>query len=724
MNNIGDKYYERGVYFFELGKYEQAVEDWIHAYELGYNTEKILENVYQCFVIPNEDEFQKNYECNNKGITQLSYDDCILDFIPVSDEKYYIFNHHEAKFEGNFVLGKTSLQGKRIEENSVLYTDTWDIREIVEDVQEQKYGMVYLLLGDLEAKFVSFLKLPLFKELYMKKIMLFHDVLEMKSFFLKQPYKSLPKQMVTEDTKKYLAVMSDIQNEKRKVPKHNIMFLMGQSQYGALRRLINDTAAGFRKIGYNTLVVDMMQEDFWQQIFWAKENYEFDAAITYNLMGCDSDAIRHIGKKYCSLMCDHPIWHEDRLPYADEDTIVWYGDRYNLNYVKKYYPNIGRVRDIMGPSDYFQEDVAYSDRLFDLVFIGSYSRPEEIYDYICNIYSGSVLELVKAFIEKLVVSPNLTYEDGLRETLDDFGLNDIVDEQFRDTAGEFRWVNKYIRSYYRDKIIREIIQNGIAIHVSGNGWENFESEYRDNIVIENNDWYTAKKMIANAKISLNVMPWFKAGFHDRAVSSMLSGSILLTDSSEFIEENFRDMDNVVIYHLDGVQAIPEKIKYLLSHEKKAERIAENGREFAMKNFSWKKMAEDMAEDLREEIGDKTELVGEGCELSISQKGARRKSVARNIIGELKDIDQILDSFQSGTTCKLIQAKDYQYVVSQLKDVAQRLVSDFPDLEVGDYVWNQITDLHDDIPSYIPELIRMQLAYLMKVVLWDCIEGKM
>lgn len=710
--------------YFELDQYEQAIEAWICAYNAGYSREQIVDNIYQCFIFPNDSEFRNNYEQNNDGFTQLLYDDCTLDFVPVSEETFYIFDKEEVKFQGKISLGKTVLQEERVEFSSILYTDTWDIREIILDLKKRDYGTIYLLLDELEPKFVSFFKLPFFKELYMKKIVIFHDTFSIEKFLAKNLNVYLPKQVITLDESKYKIMIQKILAKKRKPVDDfggkNILFLKGESQYGALRRIIDHMASAFRGAGYNTLILDATQADFEQQLSIAKGRYEFDAVITCNAILINLDAIRKLGKKYCALMCDHPIWHAGRILAADKDTILWYGDRNNVSYVKKYYPNVGRVDFCIGGADCFEEDIAYLDRKFDLVLMGGYSNPETIYEKICCTYSGRILELVKDFIKKLITFPDKTYEGAFWETLQDYGQEDIEDEEFNELAEEFPLVDKYVRAYFRDKIIRQIVQNDLVIHVTGNGWDDFESEYKDHIIIENNDWYTARKMIANAKISLNVMPWFKGGLHDRILTSLLSGAVLLTDSNEYIEEEFQDMENTALYHLEHVEEVPEKIKFLLSHQEIAEKIAKNGCELARQRYTWEIGVKQMVEILKEELNDHTEFSGKGHVLSIAMEGAQRQAVAKAVLEELLEIEQILDSFQSGATSELIRAKDYQYCVSRLKDATLRLISDFPNVEVGVYVWSNIVNLCDPIPTYAPELIRMQIGYLVKAIAWGCL----
>ncbi len=53
------------------------------------------------------------------------------------------------------------------------------------------------------------------------------------------------------------------------------------------------------------------------------------------------------------------------------------------------------------------------------------------------------------------------------------------------------------------------------------------------------DSYGCLKAISQAKISLNVMPWFKEGAHDRVFNSMLNGAVCFTDWSLYFEENMK-----------------------------------------------------------------------------------------------------------------------------------------------------------------------------------------
>ena len=94
-----------------------------------------------------------------------------------------------------------------------------------------------------------------------------------------------------------------------------------------------------------------------------------------------------------------------------------------------------------------------------------------------------------------------------------------------------------------------------------------------------------------AKLSLNVMPWFKRGFHDRIPSSMLQKAVSVTDSSSYIGAQFTDKEDLLLYNLKGIEAIPELMANVLENEKKLSEIAERGYTVAKKKHTWQQRYE-------------------------------------------------------------------------------------------------------------------------------------
>lgn len=219
MDNLAELYYKRGIKYFELEQYEQAVSDLIQAYEMGYEQDLILESIYQCFILPNEQEFRSNYERNSNGFTQLPFEECILDFIPVYEDRFYIFNREEKKFQGMFALEEAPVQGKTFIQSNILYTDVWDIREILSEMKENFRSAVYILLEELEPKFASFLKLANFPELYLRNVLVFKNEMILRAYLEQCERFNLPQEIIADNAEKYSKILFEV--HQRRV--HNLV---------------------------------------------------------------------------------------------------------------------------------------------------------------------------------------------------------------------------------------------------------------------------------------------------------------------------------------------------------------------------------------------------------------------------------------------------------------------------------------------------------------------
>lgn len=102
-------------------------------------------------------------------------------------------------------------------------------------------------------------------------------------------------------------------------------------------------------------------------------------------------------------------------------------------------------------------------------------------------------------------------------------------------------------------------------------------------------------LMADAKIVLNVMPWFKGGVHDRVYSAMLNHAVSLTDSSEYMDMTLTDEENVLLFSLENLQELPKKIKWYLNEPEQLRKIAENGYYYAKETQTWQCRAKQMIE---------------------------------------------------------------------------------------------------------------------------------
>lgn len=214
MSSLGETYYNLGIKLLETGEYELAVCNLVNAYEVGYDRKKILEYLYSRFILPNEDEFKCNYYNNCVQFTKVPYEKLRLDFIPISSNKFYVYDKEQQEFAGIFEMDEEPVRGVNLEFHSVLCTDIWDIREIVPILKSKQWSTVYILLNDLEEKFAAFLKLPNFTKIYLEYVILFKDLNLMHAFFSEYEEFYLPKKLLSAEPEKYENLIRQLHDKR------------------------------------------------------------------------------------------------------------------------------------------------------------------------------------------------------------------------------------------------------------------------------------------------------------------------------------------------------------------------------------------------------------------------------------------------------------------------------------------------------------------------------
>lgn len=217
MASAGELFYQKAVLHFQLGQYQDAAENFIMAYGEGESRENILENLYQCFILPNEEEFQRNYRENAKGLCKLAYEQLAIDFIPVSDTRYYLFDKERQEFAGCWDLLESFPEEEEEEEPelaTVLVANQWDVRRMLSLLKKKNWRVIYWVMNEEMEKFASFFKLPGMKERLTDRLLLFESDAMLRSYFQTYSNVYLPKQFMTDDNDKYMKMLRGIHEER------------------------------------------------------------------------------------------------------------------------------------------------------------------------------------------------------------------------------------------------------------------------------------------------------------------------------------------------------------------------------------------------------------------------------------------------------------------------------------------------------------------------------
>jgi spore maturation protein CgeB len=103
--------------------------------------------------------------------------------------------------------------------------------------------------------------------------------------------------------------------------------------------------------------------------------------------------------------------------------------------------------------------------------------------------------------------------------------------------------------------------------------------------------------LADSRLSLNVMPWFKDGAHDRIFNSMCNGAVCITDHSKYLDEILTPDENIIFYDLKQLDKLPEIFENALNDTDKLERIQKNAFNFANREHTWYARAKQLHNEL-------------------------------------------------------------------------------------------------------------------------------
>lgn len=346
-----------------------------------------------------------------------------------------------------------------------------------------------------------------------------------------------------------------------------------------------------------------------------RENYIFD--IKNDSSGGDYVKLWHI-------ILDHPLYHNSVLKQPLKNMRVVCLDETHAEYIRKYYSHIKEVIVMPLPADTAKSLVPYNERSRDVLFTGTYTSSENIVALAMRSGGDSVeiknfqtmhKEPAQEFINSMQIFNKMAgyLLENPCETIEKaytFALGDITEEKvLRETAAAFAdglelnfWADMFIRAVIREELLMEMLRNGIDVDIFGHGWEKFvekcgnveksEGRFKGKINICGEvDYRQLPELYADTKIALNVLPWFKAGQHDRIALAMCNGCVCVTDESTYLEKKFVDGENIFMYSLEDMTGAAMLVRDLLTHPLEAARAAAKGYVCAVSSLSFKKYIE-------------------------------------------------------------------------------------------------------------------------------------
>lgn len=233
------------------------------------------------------------------------------------------------------------------------------------------------------------------------------------------------------------------------------------------------------------------------------------------------------------------------------------------------------------------------NRPYELVFTANYVPAFGIEKQLGQLepeYRDFYYEMIDAFIK----NPSQNLLSGM-EMYMRREMPDLTDSQLCEAMSTTPAVDLLVRTYFREQTVRALAEGGRPIHLFGKDWEKMPCKNPENLICSGHMVNSADcvQAVKSAKISLNTMPWFKDGVHDRVFTAMLHQTVSLTDDSAYLRSQFADLEAIVYYRLDRLNELPQLVNELLKKPELLYEIAVNGMMSAGNMHTWHHRAKEL-----------------------------------------------------------------------------------------------------------------------------------
>lgn len=371
-------------------------------------------------------------------------------------------------------------------------------------------------------------------------------------------------------------------------------FIIFESETDSLNTFAHLMAKGISQAGYEVLLTNMQNEDQARDDVVSFTEPGYTAALFLNHTGLNlltkkRDSIWNSLCVDCyDFIVDHPMYYHAALIFPIRQLTFLCVDKYHQKFIQRFYP---KVKSIFFPHAGLKADmpvIPFEERSMDLVFTGAYLIDHDIQFHTQGLSSGLKQIWMECF-EMLKSHTHFTLEQTIETCLQKKGI-ELSNNDLRDTVRLFRDIDGMLRSYVRAKVVKTLADHDIKMHIFGEGWQYLDCKQENLVIHDRIAFDETIPLMADARIVLNIMPWFKAGVHDRVYTAMLNQSVCLTDRSEYIDQTLQDGKNAILFSLDCLEELPVKLRYYMQHPNLLKDIALQGYDKVKDQHTWQNRA--------------------------------------------------------------------------------------------------------------------------------------
>lgn len=230
------------------------------------------------------------------------------------------------------------------------------------------------------------------------------------------------------------------------------------------------------------------------------------------------------------------------------------------------------------------------ERPYDVVMLASCIDYEEIRKQWHQKYPNPLAKLLEEAAETALRDEKTSYVQAFVEAMDkELARGAALDPNKIDFIDILDQLEMYIRGRERVELLRSIKDAPIDLFGSNAATTTWKKQLSGNSNITIHDavpYDQALEIMQKSKIVLNSCAWIKRGTHERTLSGLAAGALVVTSENQYMRENFTDGVNIAFYRYQELDKVNPLINQYLKDESLRKKVALAGREQVMHHHTW------------------------------------------------------------------------------------------------------------------------------------------
>lgn len=374
---------------------------------------------------------------------------------------------------------------------------------------------------------------------------------------------------------------------KEPKPIERICLLTNYNLYESKRHFTEKFAEALEKRGIKTAIFDSREQALEVEMALDIKNFSPDLTCSFNTI--------------TQLLSGKFLWDVMQIPHW---SILVDPALYSLNLTSSPYSIISCVDEFdcellqahgFDKTFFWPHGVESSllpgseERVYDVVFLGSCNDYETLRKAWKEEYSADILRILDDACDLVLSDRSISLAQALVTAWSGSG----VSPQEMDYGPLLYYVDSYTRGRDRVELIRAI--KDVPVHIFGDimwgeemklGWDHYLGKQKNVTIHPSVPFTESLKVLQRSKISLNSMPFFKSGSHERVFTGLATGALPVTSDSLYWRQQFIDGEDLIIYQSGKWEKVNQRIHEVLADPAKRERMIAQGRAKVMKSHTW------------------------------------------------------------------------------------------------------------------------------------------